>query len=250
MTDTHNTWADLFATIRKTVFLPINPAGWPFITAFAIATVILALIWEGLGVMGLVLTLWCVFFFRDPHRMTPDREGLVISSASGKVVAVKKGVSLPLELQDDALNNEDTYTCISVFLSVFDVHVNRVPIGGRVVKTAYRSGKFLNAALDKASLDNEMSATLLRVNDAKGEIDVAFVQIAGWVARRIINDLKPDQTVRTGERMGLIRFGSRVDVYVPAHAVPMVIVGQTVIEGESVLADLKSKEKPRTGTVN
>lgn len=250
MTQTHNTWADLFATIRKTVFLPINPAGWPFITAFALATIVLALIWEGLGVIGLVLTLWCVFFFRDPHRMTPDREGLVISSASGKVVAVKTDVSLPDELQDDALDDGDNFTCISVFLSVFDVHVNRVPIAGRVVKTAYRPGKFLNAALDKASSDNEMSATLLRVSDNKKDIDVAFVQIAGWVARRIINDLTPEQDVKTGERMGLIRFGSRVDVYVPKHAVPMVIVGQTVIEGESVLADLKSKEKPRTGTVN
>lgn len=247
-TDTQNTWTDLFETIRKTVFLPINPAGWPFILAFALATILLALLWDVLGVIGLVLTLWCLYFFRDPHRIVPNREGLIISSASGKVVAVKQGVSLPPEL-DKALDDDENFTCISVFLSVFDVHVNRVPVAGQVVQTAYRPGKFLNAALDKASSDNEMSATLLRIQDGKKEYDVAFVQIAGWVARRIINNLKPDQVVQTGERMGLIRFGSRVDVYVPAHAVPMVAVGQTVIEGESVLADLKSKEKPRAGVV-
>lgn len=246
--NTQNSWANLFETIRKTVFLPINSAGWPFIFAFAFATIILALIWDVLGVIGLVLTLWCLYFFRDPHRIVPAREGLVISSASGKVVAVKHGVTLPHEL-DKALDDSESFTCISVFLSVFDVHVNRVPMAGRVIQTAYRPGKFLNAALDKASSDNEMSATLLRVEDGKKEYDVAFVQIAGWVARRIINNLTPDQIVQTGERMGLIRFGSRVDVYVPSHAVPMVVVGQTVIEGESVLADLKSKEKPRTGVV-
>lgn len=239
-------WSDLFETIRRTVLLPVNPAGWPFIAAFAAGSVLLALLWEPLGWIGLVLTLWCLFFFRDPVRQIPAREGLIVSPGCGRVVAVVTDQKLPPEL-DQALDTGFNFTRISIFLSVFDVHVNRVPIEGTVIQTAYRPGKFLNAAVDKASEDNEMSATLLRVKDGGKDADVAFVQIAGWVARRIINQLLPGQAVRTGQRMGLIRFGSRIDVYAPEHAVPMVSVGQTIIEGETVLFDLKSKEKPREG---
>lgn len=244
MTETSPDWSGLLDTIRKTVFVPVHPAGWPFIAAFAAGAALLALLWEPLGWIGLVLTLWCLYFFRNPVRAVPDRDGLVVSPGCGRVVAVATDQSLPPEL-DKAMDTGPNFTRISVFLSVFDVHVNRTPIAGKVVQTAYRPGKFLNAALDKASTDNEMSATLLKVQDGKKEVDVAFVQIAGWVARRIINNLKPDDEVATGQHMGLIRFGSRVDVYVPEHAVPMVAVGQRVIEGETVLADMKSKEKPR-----
>lgn len=240
--------SDLFETIRKTVMVPINPAGWPFIAAFAVASILLALLWDVLGLIGLVLTLWCLYFFRDPRRVTPSREGLVISPACGTVVAVVPDQALPVEL-DQALEAAPNFTRISIFLSVFDVHVNRNPIAGKVVQIAYRPGKFLNAALDKASIDNEMSATLLRVQNGKTEVDVAYVQIAGWVARRIVNNLKVGQSVRTGEHMGLIRFGSRVDVYVPHDCVPLVVVGQSAIEGETVLADFKAKEKPRAGEV-
>ncbi|MBU6235205.1 MAG: phosphatidylserine decarboxylase [Alphaproteobacteria bacterium] len=246
MTETTPDWSGLWDTIRKTLFVPIHPAGWPFITAFAVVSALLGLWAEPLGWGGLVLTLWCLYFFRNPVRTVPQREGLVVSPACGKVVAVVQDQALPPEL-DKAMDTGMNFTRISVFLSVFDVHVNRTPIAGKVVQTAYRPGKFLNAALDKASTDNEMSATLLRVTDGKKDIDVAFVQIAGWVARRIINNLKPDDVVETGGHMGLIRFGSRIDVYVPEYAVPMVCVGQRVVEGESVLADLKSKEKPREG---
>jgi len=248
MTEKDTSWTDLFATIHKTVMIPTNPAGWPFILGFAITSVILAMIEGWLGAIGLVLTLWCLYFFRDPNRVTPTREGLVISPACGTVVSVVPDVTLPPEL-DQALDSGPNFTRISVFLSVFDVHVQRNPFPGTVKQISYRPGKFLNAALDKASTDNEMSATLLRVNNGKQDVDLAYVQIAGWVARRIINDLTVGQTVRAGQHMGLIRFGSRVDVYVPDGCVSLVSVGQSVIEGETVLADFKSKEKPRTGEV-
>jgi phosphatidylserine decarboxylase len=248
MTNDTPQWNDLLETIRKTVFVPLNPAGWPFIAGFAVASILLALFWPALGWAGLVLTIWCVYFFRDPPRMTPTREGLVVSPGCGRVVAVAPDQKLPPEL-DQALDSGFNFTRISIFLSVFDVHVNRVPCDGVVVQTAYRPGKFLNAALDKASEENEMSATLLRVKDGAREVDVAFVQIAGWVARRIINDLKAGQLVKAGQHMGLIRFGSRIDVYVPDDCVPMVAPGQSAIEGETVLADFQAKEKPREGEI-
>ena len=248
MTQDARHWSDLLETIKRTVFLPINPAGWPFICAFAVASALLALLAAPLGWIGLVLTLWCIFFFRDPHRVTPTREGLVVSPGMGRVVAVATDQKLPPEL-GQALDDGFNFTRISVFLSVFDVHVNRIPIDGEVIQTAYRPGAFVNAALDKASTDNEMSATLLRVKRGGKDVDVAFVQIAGWVARRIVNNLNVGQQVKAGERMGLIRFGSRIDVYVPEDCVPMVAVGQSVIEGETVLADFTASEKAREGTI-
>jgi phosphatidylserine decarboxylase len=241
-------WSDLLDTIRKTICLPIHPAGWPFIAAFAAVTAVLSMVWQPLGWIGLILTLWCLYFFRNPYRAVPNRDGLVVSPGCGRVVAIVPDQKLPPEL-DRASDGGPNFIRISIFLSVFDVHVNRAPIAGTVVQTAYRPGKFLNAALDKASLDNEMSATLLRVQDGQKEIDVAFVQIAGWVARRIINNLVPNQVVKTGEHMGLIRFGSRIDVYVPDYAVPMVSIGQSAVEGETVLADLKSSEKAREANI-
>lgn len=248
MSENEHSWSDLFATIKKTVLVPINPDGWPFIAAFAVVAILLAMVSEVLGMVGLILTVWCLYFFRDPARVTPTREGLVVSPACGTVVMVVPNQPLPIEL-DQGLDLGPNFTRISIFLSVFDVHVNRNPIAGRVVQTVYRAGKFLNAALDKASTDNEMSATLLRVNDGKQEVDVAYVQIAGWVARRIINRLQVGQEVKTGQHMGHIRFGSRIDVYAPSDAGVMVAVGQSAIEGETVLFDFKSKEKPRTGEV-
>lgn len=246
MTTDPKHWSDLFETIKRTVFLPINPAGWPFICIFAVVAVILAIIAQPLGWIGLILTIWCLYFFRDPVRTVPSRPGLVVSPGCGRVVFVVPDQKLPAEL-DMGLDDGPNFTRISIFLSVFDVHVNRIPIVGEVVQTAYRPGAFLNAAIDKASTDNEMSATLLKVRHKDKDVDVAFVQIAGWVARRIINQLQPGQQVITGQRMGLIRFGSRIDVYVPDDCIPMVSVGQTVIEGETVLADFGSAEKPREG---
>lgn len=245
--DTPN-WSDLLDTIRTTVCLPVHPAGWPFIAAFAAIAAVLGMIWAPLGWIGLILTLWCLYFFRNPKRAVPKGAGLVVSPGCGLVVAVTPDQKLPEEL-DRASDGGPNFTRISIFLSVFDVHVNRTPIAGHVIQTAYRPGRFLNAALDKASTDNEMSATLLRVQNGSREVEVAFVQIAGWVARRIINTLTPEQAVKTGEVMGLIRFGSRIDVYVPDGAVPLVAVGQRAIEGETILADLNGQGAPREAEI-
>ncbi len=229
-------WSDLLATIRKTLFVPIHPAGWPFVAGTAIVSILLALVWEGFGVIGLVITLYCVYFFRDPVRYVPQKSGLFVSPADGLVCEIKHHVGLPLEL-DQAKILEETYTRISIFLSVFDVHVNRIPVDGTVAQIVYSPGKFLNAALDKASDENERSAVLLTLPDGR---ETAFVQIAGWVARRIINNLTTGQVVKRGDRYGIIRFGSRADVYLPEGVTPQVTVGQRMIGGETILADLSA----------
>jgi len=180
-----------------------------------------------------------IYFFRDPDRVVPSRAGLIVSPADGMVQLIMPAVPPPeLEMGEAPL------TRISVFLNVFNVHVNRVPVEGRVVKARYMAGKFLNAALDKASDENERMSVRLAMQDGR---EIAFVQIAGLVARRILYDIKDDQQVKTGERYGLIRFGSRCDVYLPAGVAPLVCVGQTTIGGETVLADLAASEAARTG---
>lgn len=224
----------------KSVCVPIHPAGWMFIALFAVATVVLAMISSSLGWIGLIATGWCAYFFRNPPRVTPMREGLIVSPADGVVQTITKCVP-PAELE---LGNAER-TRISIFLNVFNVHVNRVPIEGSVSKLHYHHGKFLNASLDKASEENERQSIKITTPD---DLTVGCVQIAGLVARRIICELKEGQSVKTGELFGLIRFGSRVDVYLPPDAYPQVIVGQTMIGGETVLADLKSAEPERVGT--
>lgn len=231
---------DLVRGIKKVMFVPVHPAGWPIIAIFALICLFLFIIDDVLGMVGLILLGWCVFFFRDPARHTPLKEGLIISPADGVVCGIEKGVSLPKEL--DEADDDENYTRISVFLNVFNVHVNRVPIGGTIKQIVYTPGKFLNASLDKASEDNERSAALVETNDGK---TVGFVQIAGLVARRIICDLKPGQNVETGEKYGIIRFGSRADIYIPKGSNPLVAIGQTMVGGETILADLKSREKRR-----
>ena len=231
---------DLVRSIKKVLFVPIHPAGWSIIAVFAIVSVFLFFIDDSVGMIGLVLLGWCVYFFRDPVRHTPVKEGLIISPADGKVCGIESGVSLPKEL--DEADDDDNYTRISVFLNVFNVHVNRVPIEGTIKQVVYTPGKFLNASLDKASEYNERSAALVETSDGK---HVGFVQIAGLIARRIICDLKAGQKVDTGEKYGIIRFGSRADIYLPKGTNPLVAVGQTMVGGETVLADLKSKEKRR-----
>lgn len=220
----------------------IHSAGWPFIAAFAVVALILGLLSEFLGFIGLILTAWCLYFFRDPVRMTADKEGLIISSADGLVSDIKENVSLPKELKN-ASSHKEEYTRVSTFLSVFDVHVNRVPIAGKIKEIVYVPGKFINAELDKASEDNERSITLV---ETKGGDEVAFVQIAGLIARRIKNYIEEGQDVATGERMGIIRFGSRVDVYLPKGVAPQVVIGQKMVAGETVVAEIGSKEKART----
>lgn len=223
----------------KAVMTPIHRAGWMFIAIFAVASFILGQIWEPLGWTGLLLTAWCAYFFRDPDRVTPVREGLLVSPADGFVQSIARVVP-PTELQ----LGENERMRISVFLNVFDVHVNRIPYEGSIARLHYHPGKFFNAALDKASEENERQLIKITMPDG-GTYGV--VQIAGLVARRIVCDLKEGQSVKTGERFGLIRFGSRVDVYLPLDATPLVIAGQRAVGGETVLADLKSDAPPRVG---
>ncbi len=243
---------DLLPLIKKVLFVPIHPAGYPFIGIFAVVTLLLAMAWAPFGFIGLVLTLWCVYFFRNPLRYTPVREGLIVSPGDG-IVSLIQEVSLPPELDDvkaqtgqvigDALLDATTTTRVSVFLNVFDVHVNRVPADGEIRKVVYHPGKFLSADLDKASLENERSTVLLKMKDYPSSI--VFVQIAGFVARRIINKSVAGQQARAGDIYGLIRFGSRVDIYLPPGVQPLVSVGQRMVGGESVIADVHAKEAPR-----
>jgi len=225
----------------KTVFVPVHRAGWPFITLFAVATLALWLLFEPLGVVGCVLTLWCVYFFRDPDRVTPVRDGLIISPADGVVQMIDRAAPPPeLEMGDDPLNR------VAVFMNVFNVHVNRAPIGGTITGASYRPGKFLNASLDKASEFNERQSLKVRTDDGT---EIAFVQIAGLVARRILCDVREGDAVRTGERFGMIRFGSRVDIYMPEHVEPLVSVGQTAVAGETVIGDMRAQETARMGEI-
>ncbi len=224
-------------TVRESILVPIHRAGWPFIAIFAAASLLLfALSWT-IGTLGLLATAWCVYFFRDPDRLTPTRHGLVISPADGVVCGITTasppdGLGLP----------ERPLTRLSVFLNVFDVHINRVPVDGTITAIRHRPGKFVNASLDKASEDNERSA--LRIATADGT-SIVVVQIAGLIARRIRNWVREGQAIRAGERFGMIRFGSRVDVYLPEGVAPLVAPGQRCIGGETVIADLRSQEPAR-----
>jgi phosphatidylserine decarboxylase len=211
-------------------FVPIHQDGHKFIAGFAVATLVLFLLAPPLGWLGVVATAWCVYFFRDPDRVTPERAGLVVSAADGRITGAS-AVAPPKEL---ALG-EAPRPCISVFLSIFDVHIARSPVGGRVVHSVYVPGKFLNAELDKASEDNERRA--LVIETASGE-RVGVVLIAGLIARRIVTFVGEGDSVVAGQRIGLIRFGSRVDVYPPAGDDLLVAAGQTAIGGETVLAEL------------
>ncbi|NCO21457.1 MAG: phosphatidylserine decarboxylase [Rhodobacterales bacterium] len=228
-------------SMLSTFIKPMHPEGRRFVAIFAAITVALFLIWQPLGWLGVGLTVWCYYFFRDPQRTVPLREGLIISPADG-IVSLIEPATPPAELglPDVPL------TRVSVFMNVFNCHVNRAPIDGTVTAVAYRPGKFFNASLDKASSDNERMSLAFRLKDGR---DIAVVQIAGLVARRIVCFVTPDTVLRTGERFGLIRFGSRVDVYLPEGVAPLVVVGQGTIAGETVLADLNSAEPPRQGTL-
>jgi phosphatidylserine decarboxylase len=226
----------------RSVSARLHPEGTPFVLASALVTLLLGWLWMPLGILGVVVTLWMAYFFRDPDRVTPVRPGLVISPADGEVSLIMEAAP-PAELGMGTA----PLPRISIFLNIFNVHIQRVPAEGTITALDYRPGKFLNAALDKASEDNErMSVRMSVAGDGR---DVAFVQIAGLIARRIKCTLKMGQTVRAGERYGLIRFGSRVDVYLPQGVTPLVSVGQLAIAGETVIADLQSKEGPRLGEV-
>ncbi len=218
---------DIIASIRN-AFVPIHKAGYPFIAAFFVVAVVLGFLWEPLFWIGLILTAWCAYFFRDPERVTPIADHLAVSPADGRVSLVGHVVP-PAELD----LGTDPMLRISVFMNVFNCHVNRAPMRGRIRQIAYREGEFRNAELDKASEVNERSSMV--IDGPKGEIGV--VQIAGLVARRIICWAKVEDRIEAGERFGLIRFGSRLDIYLPDEARPRVAEGQIAIAGETVIAE-------------
>ena len=219
------------------VFVPIHREGYRFVGIFALATLVLFWIADPLGWIGVVATAWCAYFFRDPDRVTPLREGLVISPADGRISSIEQ-VTPPAELDLDPAPR----VRVSVFMNVFDCHVNRAPVAGRVVGMTYVPGKFINAELDKASEDNERQALTMEMADG---VRIGAVQIAGLVARRIVGFVKEGEPLGVGERFGLIRFGSRVDVYLPPGKEPLVAIGQKAIAGETVIADLNAEEGPR-----
>jgi len=227
----------LTSTIRMVLAKP-HPAGKPFIYGgAAVAIVGWLLLGSWLFWLGAAFTAFCLYFFRDPERVPPARHNLVVAPADGRVVLVGPAVP-PAELGlGDAPRQR-----VAIFLSVLDVHVNRAPIEGRVTRIAYRHGAFVNAALDKASEDNERNAMAIRTTDGR---DLAVVQIAGLIARRILCHVREGDMLATGERFGIIRFGSRTDVYLPEGVQPLVSVGQTMIGGETVLAELPPLVLPR-----
>lgn len=226
-------------TMLGTFLKPMHPEGIKFVSFFAIVTALLFWLTPILGWVGVVLTIWCYYFFRDPKRTTPTREGLIVSPADGVVSLIEMAIP-PVELGMSG----DALTRVSVFMNVFNCHVNRAPIAGKMKAIAYRPGKFLNASLDKASVDNERNSLCIEMSDGR---QIAVVQIAGLVARRIVCFVEENQELQTGERFGLIRFGSRLDVYLPDGVEPQVAIGQTMVAGETVLADLQSQEPVRIG---
>ncbi len=219
-----------FASDMQNAFPLPHPAGRPFIAGGLLVLVIGVFVTHWLAWIGLAFTLFCLFFFRDPARVAPARPGAIVSPADGRVVTVAPAIP-PAEL---GLGSEARMK-VSIFLSVLNVHVNRVPATGTVTRIAYRHGAFVNASLDKASDANERNAIALRLPDGR---EIAIVQIAGLIARRIVCTLREGDAVMGGERLGIIRFGSRTDLYLPDGVRPLVSVGQTMIGGETVIAEL------------
>lgn len=212
------------------VLSPPHPAGRPFILGGAVAVLAGVIFAPWLAWLGAAFSLFCLYFFRDPERVAPDRDGVLVAPADGRVVSVALAAP-PAELE---LGTAVRWR-VAIFLSVLDVHVNRVPINGTVTRIAYRHGKFLNASVDKASTDNERNALAIRLADGR---EIAVVQIAGLIARRILCDVREGDAVRTGARFGIIRFGSRTDLYLPEGVLPLVREGQLMIGGETVIAAL------------
>ncbi len=226
---------DIYESVRR-LFVPIHKEGYPFIVIALVLALVLGQLWEPLGWILFVVTLWVCYFFRDPERVTPQRPGLVISPADGRISMITTAVP-PTET---GLPPEPM-TRVSVFMNVFDCHVNRSPVAGVIRKVIYTPGLFLNAELDKASEDNERNALVIETQG----VQIGVVQIAGLVARRIVPFVKGGETLAAGERFGLIRFGSRVDIYLPLPTQILVGVGQMAYAGETILADLTAQEPPR-----
>tara|TARA_B110000483_G_scaffold27411_1_gene33093 strand:+ start:190 stop:903 length:714 start_codon:yes stop_codon:yes gene_type:complete len=234
----------IFDSIKSSVFVPIHPAGTPFIAIFAILTIFIGWLWAPLYFLGLILTVWCIYFFRNPNRVTPTLSGvnknnLIIAPADGKII----------EISDITPNEEiglpsGEWQRVCIFMNVFDVHVNRSPMLGKITFKNYIPGLFFNASLDKASMHNER---LILGMDTENGKKIAFVQIAGLVARRIICDVDKGSLLKAGEVFGLIRFGSRVDIYFPKEVSTLVLVGQKTISGETIIGDFTKSNKSVKG---
>jgi len=231
----------LFETITG-FFVPIHPDGQKFVVVSFIIMMVLFLLSTSLGWVGAILTVYVAYFFRDPERVTPLREGLVVSPADGKVSSIET-MKPPSELG----LGETERVRVSVFLSVFDVHINRSPVPGVIKKSIYTPGTFVNADLDKASEDNERRSYVIEMPSG---VEIAAVQIAGLIARRIVTFTSEGSTIGVGERIGLIRFGSRMDIYLPPGHGALVSVGQRAVGGETILADLKSDEAEREARIS
>ena len=228
-------------SIKTSVLTPIHPAGFPFIALFFILTVIIGWFWAPLYFVGITLTLWCVYFFRNPERVTPILSGsnvnnLITSPADGRVIEITE-----LTPNEEIGLPEGKWKRICIFMNVFDVHVNRSPMLGQITYKKYIPGSFFNASLDKASDENER---LILNMDTENGNKIAFVQIAGLIARRIICDVDIGSSLKAGEIFGLIRFGSRVDIYIPSEVSVMVLKGQKMIAGETILGDFSKNAKP------
>jgi phosphatidylserine decarboxylase len=223
------------STIKSTlkrVIVPIHSEGYGIIIGFAVVCALLSLLWSVLGAIAFVILLLCIYFFRDPTRIINNEEDVLVAPADGIVDAIEN-ISPPAEL---GMDENVKWTRVSIFLSVFNVHIQRVPVDGKITKLFYREGAFFNVSLDKYSKDNERQSCVLVT---KNGLEIPFVQIAGMIARRIVCNLKIDQEVKKGDRYGIIKFGSRVDIYLPEGIVPKVQIGQTMIAGESVIARFK-----------
>jgi phosphatidylserine decarboxylase len=226
---------DILESVRR-ILVPIHKEGYPFVLIAAVLAFLLGSLWSPLGWIGAMITAWICYFFRDPPRVTPVRDGLVVSPADGRISLITTAVPpAELDLPQEPMRR------VSVFMNVFDCHVNRAPVSGKITQIVYTPGLFLNAELDKASEDNERSALVLDTDGTR----IGVVQIAGLVARRIVSFVKEGDTLGAGERFGLIRFGSRVDVFLPLDTQVLVGPGQVAVAGETVLADLRAKEPAR-----
>jgi phosphatidylserine decarboxylase len=218
-----------FLDAVKLITFPIHKEGYKFILIFVLVAIVFALLNNALGLIGFVATLWCIFFFRDPERVIPLEENVIISPADGVVTRIEFGVEAP----EDLGYGKRRFNKISVFLNVFNVHVNRSPISGQVTKISYKPGKFFSANADEASSENERNSVVVKTPEGN---EVVFVQVAGLVARRIISDLKEGQEIKAGDRYGIIRFGSRADIYLSEDVMIKTLVGQTMIGGETIIA--------------
>ncbi len=224
--------SNVISDLKKVLLVPIHKEGHKFIAIFAAVSFVLALMSSTLGIIGLILTSWCVYFFRNPKRFTLAEDCDVISPADGVINAIEENAKIPAELN---LDSKLVWIKISVFLNVFDVHVNRVPTSGKVLQVKYKEGEFLSANNEDASERNERSSVVLK---SKNNQEIVFTQVAGLVARRIFNDLKKGDEVKAGDLYGIIRFGSRTDIYLPQKSEIKTVVGQRMIGGETIIAKL------------